>query len=82
MYDQYLTVTPISIDGTAIPKNKGILVNNGTAGNVAVNFYFRNKTGNTFQVGLTFATGNNILPIQPYGIPASLPAGVTAFYLN
>lgn len=82
MYDKYFTLNKITVDGTAIPKNKGILINNGTVGNIAVNFYFKNNTGNTFQVGLTFGTGNSILPIQPYGMPASLPSGVTAYYLN
>ena len=82
MYDQYLIVNGITQDGTSIPKNKGILINNGTTGNLAVNFYFRNKAGTTFQVGLTFTPGNTILPIQPYGLPASLPSGVTAFFLN
>jgi hypothetical protein len=82
MYDKYFIVNPIATDGTLIPKNKGILVNNSTASAVGVTFYFKNATGNTFQTALTFTQGSNIVSIQPYGMPAALPAGCTAFYLN
>jgi len=81
MYDKYHIVNPITLDGSAIPKNKGILVNSPTSA-VGVTFYFKNATGNTFQTALTFTQGANILSIQPYGMPAALPAGCTAFYLN
>jgi hypothetical protein len=82
MYDKYFTVTPITLDGSAIPKNKGILVNNSTASAVGITFYFRNSGGNTMQTALTFTQGSNIVSIQPYGMPAALPAGCTAFFLN
>ena len=81
MYDKYFIVNPITTDGNAIPKHKGIMINNpgSLAGNT---FYFKNASGNTISVYLSFPGGNNsIVPIQAYGMPV-LTSGLTAFYLN
>lgn len=81
MYDKYHTLNSITLDGTSIPKHKGILISNPSA-TAGVTFYFKNISGNTFQSTLIVTTGSNFLPIQVYGMPAALPTGCTAFYLN
>lgn len=82
MYDKYFIVNPITLDGSPIPKHKGILLNNTNTSFVGITFYFRNASGLTMQAALHFPQGQNILSIQPYGMPAALPGGVTAYYLN
>jgi hypothetical protein len=82
MYDKYFSLNPITLDGSKILKCKGILVNNTSATAAGVTFYFVNRSGNTFQTALTFPQGANILSIEPFGLPAALPAGCTAFTLN
>ena len=80
MYDKYLLVNQLPAVNTNIPKHKGILVSANTATLLSFNFW--SVGGTTMTAGLTFSAGTSILPIQPQSLAVSLPAGVTAFYLN
>jgi hypothetical protein len=80
MYDKYNSLTPLPAAGTRIPKHKGILISSHTTG--FVRFDYLNVTGNTFTTGLTLTSGISILPVEVYSLNTSLPAGVTAYYMN
>jgi|688.fasta_scaffold1498703_2 hypothetical protein len=78
MYDKYFQADIITT-GSKIPKHKGILV----SANAAVNFPLNLVTsaGRTFSAGITFAAGPTFFPMQVHSV-ASIPSGVTAYYLN
>ena len=78
MYDKYFQANPITT-GSKIPKHKGILVSAHIATNVPLNLV--TAAGNTFSAGITFAAVPTIFPMQVHSI-ATIPAGVTAYYLN
>jgi hypothetical protein len=80
MYDKYSLVNRLPAANVNIPKHKGIIVSANTAALLSFNFY--SDLGVTMTAGFTFSAGTSILPIQPHSLSASLPAGVTAFYLN
>lgn len=78
MYDKYFQANPITT-GSKIPKHKGILISANASTNISLNLV--NVNGNTFAAGITFAAGPTIFPMQVHSI-STIPAGVTAFYLN
>jgi len=80
MYDKYNSLTPLPAAGTRIPKHKGILISSDSNG--FVRFNYLNVTGNTFTTGLTLSSGISILPVEVHSLNTSLPAGVTAYYIN
>jgi hypothetical protein len=80
MYDQYLRGNTFNVgDNIRLPKHKGFLFS-GNANSYA-SFYIWNDQGNTLAVGLTFAGGISILPVQAYSVQ-SLASGLTGYRLN
>lgn len=80
MYDKYSRLNTLPAAGTAVPKHKGILVSANAS--ATVSFQFATVSGSTVAAGLTFSAGTSLLPVQVYALNTSLPAGVTAFYVN
>lgn len=80
MYDKYSSLNSFAVGtGTKLPKHKGFLFSsNSPAG---ATFYMLNDGGSTFTMGISFASGMNILPIQAWSVQA-LSTGLTGFYLN
>jgi hypothetical protein len=81
MYDKYFQANPITI-GSKIPKHKGILFSGALAAGAGVTLSFFTRDGSTFNTAITVNSTPFILPIELYAIPAALPTGLTAFYVN
>lgn len=84
MYDKYYIGNSFSVGHTTtkLSKHKGILFQVNAASTSTVGLNIINSAGNTFNIGLSFATaGPAIFPIQVYNI-TSLGAGITGFLLN
>lgn len=81
MYDKYFTTLQFSLN-TILPKHKGILFSGGTAGtNAAAAVHVFNNSGGTATASILINSSPYILPIQLATV-TSLPAGLTAWYLN
>jgi hypothetical protein len=79
MYDQYLRGNTFAVDGTIrLPKHKGFLF---TGAAVGATFYLFNDAGNTISVGVTFAAGMNIFPVQVHSV-VGMGTGLTGYRLN
>lgn len=79
MYDSYLRGNTFTVDGNIRqPKHKGFLFNSSGGG---ATFYLVNDSGNTISIGVTFAAGMNIFPVQVYSV-AGMATGLTGYRLN
>lgn len=81
MYDKYFSGNTFTVNGSKLPKHKGILISGGTATTPTSSFYLLNSGGNTISVPIAINQSPYILPIQVYGVN-TLAAGLTAYYLN
>ena len=81
MYDKYLRGNTFLTGPTGLPKHKGFLFSHSASAGLSAGFYIINDEGNTFFMGLTFASGINILPMQIHTLRPH-PTGLTALYLN
>lgn len=80
MYDKYLRGNTFRVaDNIQLHKHKGILFS-GNA-NAFASLYVYNDEGNTLAIGLTFAAGTNVFPVQAFSVQ-SLATGLTGFLLN
>jgi len=81
MYDKYLRGNTFSTGQTLLPKHKGFLFSHSISGGADATFMFIDDNGNTFFMGLTFASGINILPMGVHSV-VNMAAGLTGLRLN
>lgn len=83
MYDKYFTTTPFAINGTRLPKHKGImLTNTGTIAGATATFQFFQTGGATTNVIIpTLQNTMQIIPIQAFSA-SSMAAGVTGWLIS
>lgn len=84
MYDKYNSgnTFPVGSATTKLQKHKGILFQVNAAATSTVNLNILNRAGNTFNIGLSFASvGPAIFPMEAYNV-TTLGAGITGFLLN
>jgi hypothetical protein len=81
MYDKYLRGNTFLTGPTGLPKHKGFLFSHSASAGLSAGFYMINDEGNTFFMGLTFASGINILPVGVHSV-VNMATGLTGLRLN
>jgi hypothetical protein len=83
MYDKYSQATQFSVNGTKLPKHKGLLlINSDKTNNAYARMQVLNVSGTTGNIDFyVSAAASSIIPIECYA-GVTMQAGVTGWLLN
>ena len=82
MYDKYSSASQFSVNGSKLPKHKGLLFINSSKANSTATMQIVNANGSTGNIAFQILQETtNFLPIEAYA-GVTLGTGVTGWLLN